>query len=138
MTGFKSIYGLGRRAFLAKVRAVFGALALASMGAKKVSVAPNFIPKAKALIQILCSGGLSHVDACDYKPDLDKRAGKPFEPDGKLQFFASKPGNCRPSFLEFKQHPRILISQGLPLPRIRGRRNQLPQNSPDGVAWLAG
>ncbi len=60
--------------------------------------------KARAVIQIFCPGGLSHVDTWDYKPELEKRRGKPFDPDGKLQFFASKPGNCQPSWWKFRQH----------------------------------
>lgn len=60
--------------------------------------------KARAVIQIFCPGGLSHVDTWDYKPELEKRQGKPFDPDGKLQFFASKPGNCQPSWWKFRQH----------------------------------
>ena len=47
---------------------------------------------------------MSQVDTFDYKPELAKRAGKPFDPEGKLQFFASKPGNCQPSFWKFSQH----------------------------------
>lgn len=61
-------------------------------------------PKASAVIQIFCPGGLSHVDTWDYKPELEKRQGKPFDPDGKLQFFASKPGNCQQSWWKFRQH----------------------------------
>lgn len=60
--------------------------------------------KAKAVIQIFCPGGMSQVDTFDYKPELTKRAGQPFDPDGKLQFFASKPGNCQPGFWQFRQH----------------------------------
>ncbi|HSH93860.1 MAG TPA: DUF1501 domain-containing protein [Roseimicrobium sp.] len=60
--------------------------------------------KAKAVIQIFCPGGLSHVDSWDYKPALAKRQGTPFDPDGKLQFFASKPGNCQGSYWAFRQH----------------------------------
>lgn len=60
--------------------------------------------KAKAVIQIFCPGGLSHVDTWDYKPELEKRQGKPFDPDGKLTFFASKPGNCQQSWWKFRQH----------------------------------
>ena len=46
---------------------------------------------------------MSQVDTFDHKPELIKRSGKPFDPDGKLQFFASKPGNCQPSFWKFSQ-----------------------------------
>ncbi len=65
---------------------------------------PHHPPKAKAVIQIFCPGGMSQVDTFDYKPELIRRAGTPFDPDGKLEFFASKPGNCRPSFWDFQQH----------------------------------
>ena len=65
---------------------------------------PHVPPKARAVIQIFCPGGLSHVDTWDYKPELQSRQGKPFDPDGKLQFFASKPGNCQGSFWPFRQH----------------------------------
>ncbi len=61
-------------------------------------------PRARAVIQIFCPGGMSQVDTFDHKPALVKRAGQPFDPDGKLQFFASKPGNCQPSFWPFRQH----------------------------------
>lgn len=109
---------LSRRSFLAKAGGGLGALAMASMGARKINASPNFTPKAKAVIQIFCSGGLSHVDTYDYKPDLIKRAGKPFDPDGKLQFFASKPGNCRPSFWDFKQHGESGIWMSGLLPKL--------------------
>ncbi len=66
--------------------------------------AGNHPAKAKAVIRIFCPGGLSHVDTWDYKPELAKRQGKPFDADGKLQFFASKPGNCQQSWWPFRQH----------------------------------
>ena len=59
---------------------------------------------AKAVIQIFCPGGMSHLDSFDYKPELAKRQGKPFDADGKLTFFASKPGNCQGSYWPFRQH----------------------------------
>ena len=65
---------------------------------------PHHVPQATAVIQIFCSGGMSHVDTFDYKPELAKRAGTLFDPNGELQFFASKPGNCQPSYWEFRQH----------------------------------
>jgi len=65
---------------------------------------PMFPAKAKAVIQIFCPGGLSHLDTFDHKPELERRAGTPFDTTGQLQFFASKPGNCQPSFWKFRQH----------------------------------
>ncbi len=66
--------------------------------------APHHPAKAKAVIQIFCPGGLSHIDSWDYKPELTKRNGQPFDTDGKLQFFASKPGVCQGSYWPFRQH----------------------------------
>ena len=65
---------------------------------------PHHVPQATAVIQIFCSGGMSHVDTFDYKPELVRRAGTLFDPNGELQFFASKPGNCQPSYWKFRQH----------------------------------
>jgi len=80
-------------------------VALAALLADESGAAEAHHPaKAKRVIQIFCSGGLSHLDTFDYKPELEKRAGKPFDPGGKLQFFASKPGNCQPSYWKFRQH----------------------------------
>ena len=95
-----------RRDFLQKTAGGFGGLALSSMlSASPTSATGTHFPaKAKRVIQIFCSGGLSHVDTYDYKPELERRAGTPFDPGGKLQFFASKPGNCQPSFWKFRRH----------------------------------
>ncbi len=90
----------------------FSGAALASMLHRDAAASANPLSprgghhaaKAKAVIQIFCPGGLSHVDTWDYKPELEKRHGKPFDPDGKLTFFASKPGNCQQSWWKFRQH----------------------------------
>jgi len=98
-----------RRELLTSMAGGFGWLAAQAMlhGDSSVTHQPmrtHHAPKAKSVIQIFCAGGMSQVDTFDYKPELTKRAGMPFDPDGKLEFFASKPGNCRPSFWDFKQH----------------------------------
>jgi hypothetical protein len=76
-----------RRQFLQTAAGGIGGLALTSMLARGAQ--PHHAARAKRVIQIFCPGGMSHVDTFDYKPELIKRAGKPFDPDGKLQFFAS-------------------------------------------------
>ncbi len=98
-----------RRDALVSMAGGFGWLAAQSLmhnesHAAGSSLAIHHEPKAKAVIQIFCPGGMSQVDTFDYKPELIKRAGTPFDPDGKLEFFASKPGKCRPSFWNFRQH----------------------------------
>lgn len=102
-----------RRECLQRLGGGFGSLALASLlheaqaagdpqgaGAK----ATHHPARARAVIQIFCPGGLSHVDTWDYRPELAARQGRPFDPDGKVQFFASKPGNCQGSYWPFRQH----------------------------------
>jgi Protein of unknown function (DUF1501) len=66
--------------------------------------ATHFVPRAKHVIVLFCAGAVSQVDTYDYKPELIKRAGTPFDTTGKLEFFASKPGNCVPSYWPFRQH----------------------------------
>ena len=65
-----------------------------------LEASPITLLKAKRVIQIFCSGGLSQVDTYDYKPELARRAGKPFDPEGKLQFFAYKAGQLPAELLE--------------------------------------
>jgi hypothetical protein len=100
-----------RRDFLWELGGGLGGVALAAMLNDAQAATNPLAPKAthhpakaKAVIQIFCPGGLSHVDTWDYKPELAKRQGKPFDPDGKLQFFASKPGACQQSYWPFRQH----------------------------------
>ncbi len=101
--------GLALTSLLAESRLLRGAMASAAPvvdggPAALAARAPHFAPRAKRVIQIFCPGGMSQVDTWDYKPGLAKRAGKPFDPTGKLQFFGSKPGNCQPSFWPFRQY----------------------------------
>jgi hypothetical protein len=93
--------GVALTALLAEEQARAAAAAATNPMAAKP---PMFPATARAVIQIFCPGGMSHLDTFDYKPELQKRAGTPFDPTGKLQFFASKPGNCVPSFWKFRQH----------------------------------
>ena len=108
-----------RREFLHAAAGGIGGVALTTLLVKGAIAAPQSqiarthplsakpapaAPKARAVIQIFCPGGLSHVDSWDWKPELAKRTGQPFDPTGKLQFFASKPGNCQGSYWPFRQH----------------------------------
>ncbi len=114
----KSPITRSRRAFLQQMGDGLGALALSNLlgtahGRPRDS-APTLNPlspkpaphpaKANAVIQIFCPGGLSHLDSWDHKPELAKRQGTPFDTEGKVQFFASKPGHCQQSYWPFRQH----------------------------------
>ncbi|NBU41516.1 MAG: DUF1501 domain-containing protein, partial [Planctomycetia bacterium] len=107
--------GVSRRDFLWELGGGLGGVALAALVADEARAAsrtsnplaarpPMFAPRAKAVINIFCPGGLSHLDTFDHKPELMKRAGTPFDTTGDVQFFASKPGNCQPSYWPFRQH----------------------------------
>lgn len=105
---------LSRREMLWNLAGGLGGVALADLLCRENAIAqedehdsPLFLThpaKAKSVIEIFCPGGMSQVDTWDYKPELERRTGKPFDADGKLTFFASKPGNCQGSFWKFRQH----------------------------------
>ena len=120
MPGRTTKASASRRDFLQKAAGGFGGLAFSSMlSASPASATGTHFPaQAKRVIQIFCSGGLSHVDTYDYKPELERRAGTPFDPGGKLQFFASKPGNCQPSFWKFRRHGQSGIWMSDLLPKL--------------------
>ena len=106
---------VSRRNFLWELGGGLGGVALTTLLAEEARAAaraanplaakPSMFPaKAKAVINIFCPGGLSHLDTFDYKPELVKRDGTPFDTTGNVQFFASKPGNCQQSYWPFRQH----------------------------------
>src|SRR4051812_46220237 len=54
----------------------------------------HFVPKAKQILFIFCSGALSHLDTWDYKPELIKRHDQPLPNSGeKLVTFQGENGN---------------------------------------------
>ena len=63
---------------------------------------PHFIPKAKKVLMIFCSGACSHLDTFDYKPELIKRNGEPMPGGSDLITFQGKQGNLTRSPWEFK------------------------------------
>ena len=77
---------LTRRSFIGKAASGVGALALGSMLQSSIAQAelqrsglpglPHFAPKAKRVLCLFQSGGLSHVDLFDDKPMLHKHAGE--------------------------------------------------------------
>lgn len=93
-----------RREFLQTAAGGLGGVALTAMLAGEGRADLHHTSQAKRVIQIFCPGGMSQVDTFDHKPELQKRSGEPFDPDGTLQFFASKPGNCQGSHWKFRQH----------------------------------
>lgn len=82
-----SLRATTRRRFLQQCGTGMGTLALASLldqrllaatpGSSASPVGFHFAPKAKNIIYLFQSGGPSHLDLFDYKPELNKRDGEP-------------------------------------------------------------
>ena len=66
--------------------------------------APHFKPRAKNVISLFMSGGVSHLDSFDYKPDLIKHHGKPLTGFGRVQVRQGYPGPLMKSPFGWKQH----------------------------------
>jgi hypothetical protein len=65
---------------------------------------PHFEPRAKAVISLFMSGGVSHMDTFDPKPALKKYAGQPLEGKGDIVVRQGHPGPLMPSPFEFKRY----------------------------------
>ncbi len=61
-------------------------------------------PRATRVIQLFMSGAASQVDTFDYKPELIRRAGEPFDPGGKVELFQSDAGVVMPSPWGWRQY----------------------------------
>jgi len=65
---------------------------------------PHFEPRAKAVISLFMSGGVSQMDTFDPKPALQKHAGQPLEGKGDIVVRQGHPGPLMPSPFAFKRH----------------------------------
>jgi len=61
----------------------------------------HFKPRAKNVLVIFCSGGCSHLDTFDYKPELLRLHGKPMPGGEKLITFQGAQGNLTKSPWKF-------------------------------------
>ena len=80
------------------------------MPAKK----PHFPPRAKSVISLFMSGGVSHVDTFDPKPALEQYAGQPLDGQGRRRRAA---GPSRPADAEPVSVSRSTGSAGWTCPR---------------------
>ncbi len=101
---------LSRRSFLRDTGLGCGSLALAyllgreGMLAEGAARKPHFAARAKSVIWIFLTGGPSHVDTFDYKPELQKRDGQKLAgADPKTGFFTTS-GKCLASPFKWAQH----------------------------------
>ena len=65
---------------------------------------PHFKPRAKSVISLFMSGGVSHLDTFDPKPALQKYAGQPLTGKGEVVVRQGNPGPLMPSPFQFKRY----------------------------------
>jgi hypothetical protein len=85
-------------------------------GSPNLPKPPHFKPRAKSVISLFMSGGVSHVDTFDYKPALSKYHGTPLEGKGEIRVRQGYPGPLMKSPYSFKQYGQsgIWVSQLFP------------------------
>jgi len=122
------LQGVTRRKFLQHCGTGMGALALASLldeklfaadAAPGIPVGTHFAPKAKSIIYLFMSGGPSHLDLFDYKPELIKLNGQKM-PDEMLKNIRlaqiGKDAAVLGTSYQFRQHGKsgVWLSELLP------------------------
>ncbi len=65
---------------------------------------PHFQPRAKRVISLFMSGGVSQMDTFDPKPMLEKYAGHPLTGKGEVVVRQGHPGPLMPSPFKFQKH----------------------------------
>jgi hypothetical protein len=117
-------HACSRRAMLRRCSLGFGGLALQSLLADRSYGAldtrkpgPHFAPKAKHVIFLYMSGGVSHVDSFDPKPELVKRHGQPMPVPVKRTVF-NQNGNIQAPYWKFKNRGQSGIEISEMFPRI--------------------
>src|SRR5580704_6737203 len=103
--------GLGRRSFLWQCGGGLGGIALAYLLGRDRLLAGADLngglhhrAKAKRVVQLFMSGAASQVDTFDYKPELIRRHGQPFDPGGRVELFQSSPGAVMKSPWTWRQY----------------------------------
>jgi len=111
-TAWESVLHSDRRDWLARMGTGLGAIACAAMLHREgfcSAINPSkgdglhHPARAKHVIEIFCPGGLSHVDTWDYKPELERLHGTPFDSELGKQTFAGVAGKHAKSFWSFRQ-----------------------------------
>ena len=117
-------HSLTRREFLWQFGGGLGGIALASLLGNDGLLANSPLPargrgaggegdlngglhhraKAKRVVQLFMSGAASQCDTFDYKPELIRLNGQPFNPGGRVELFQSMPGHVMQSPWRWRQH----------------------------------
>jgi hypothetical protein len=102
---------LSRRDFLWHSGGGLGGIALAallgrdgSLVAGEALTTTHYPRKAKRVVQLFMAGAASHLDLFDYKPELIKRHGQPWDPGERVELFQSVPGSTFAAPWKWKQY----------------------------------
>jgi hypothetical protein len=115
-----------RREFLFESCGGLAGLALASLlqadqpqcGTTPAVKKPHFAPRAKSVISLFMSGGVSHVDTFDPKPALKKYAGQPLTGKGDVVVRQGYPGPLMPSPFTFRRYGRCGLEASEIFPKM--------------------
>ena len=106
-----------RRQFMGGVGGGLVGLALPELFAQD-RPRPHHPPRARAVIQLFMSGAASTCDMYDHKPSLEKHAGEPFDPGGRVELFQSSPGVVMPSPWKWRRHGESGLPMSSLVPRL--------------------
>src|SRR3989442_7206504 len=79
---------------------------------------PHFAPRAKSVISLFMSGGVSHLDTFDPKPALQKYAGQPLSGKGEVVVRQGNPGPLMPSPFQFRKYGQCGMDVSELFPKI--------------------
>lgn len=93
-------------------------------GAKPVKK-PHFEPRARSVISLFMSGGVSHVDTFDPKPALNRFAGTPLTGKGDVIVRQGHPGPLMPSPFQFQKYGQTGTDVSEIFPRMASHVDEL-------------
>jgi hypothetical protein len=115
ISGLALAHLLGQDGLLAAASKTEGGCSATPLGSNPFAAKkPHFKPRAKAVISLFMSGGVSHMDTFDPKPALEKYAGQPLTGKGEIVVRQGHPGPLMPSPFTFKQYGQ----SGMPVSEI--------------------
>ena len=85
----------------------------------------HFTPRARSVISLFMSGGVSHVDTFDPKPALEKYAGQPLEGKGEIVVRQGHPGPLMPSPFRFRKYGQSGIDVSEIFPEVAKHVDEL-------------
>jgi Protein of unknown function (DUF1501) len=86
---------------------------------------PHLPAKVKRVIHVVATGGVSQVDSFDYKPELERRHGKPLGGSEKPDVFFGQIGLLRKSDWAFKQRGQSGVWVSDLFPHLAGVADEL-------------